>query len=97
MKRLTWILVLLVFLCCKKSDDPDEIRLQRTESTDYTGDVLHTGYSYDNQDRVTSIMQNKNNEQPAVAVTISYIGNEVVLLSSPDMDPIFTGKILKCG
>jgi YD repeat-containing protein len=106
MKRLPWILALLVFFSCKKSKDTDAIRLRTVESIDYMGNAVYTKYSYDHQGRITSITENKANEQPVTLATISYNGNEAVLLSSYD-DPSYkqtkelrltldaTGKLLK--
>jgi len=90
MKRLTWVLALLVFHSCKKSNDPNDLRLQRMEATDYMGNILYTEYRYDGQGRITSIIEKRNNEQSVVAVTISYNGNEVALQSAPDLDPLLT-------
>ena len=99
--------VLLSFFSCKKSIDHGETKLLRTESTDYNGSVLHTEYAYDNAGRITTITQYQNGGQPVVAVTITYNGNEVTLLSHPDIDPLYdqttevhlsldaTGKMLK--
>ena len=83
------IFTLLFFFSCKKSGDSVSARLIRTESTDYNGDVFYTEYGYDNQGRITTITEHKNNEQPAVPVTISYQGNEAVLLSFPEADPLY--------
>ena len=83
------IFVLLFFLSCKKSGDSVATRLLRIESTDYNGNVLYTEYGYDHQDRISTITEHTNNEQPAAPVTISYQGNEAVLHSFPEIDPVY--------
>ena len=88
MRILTLIFVSLIFFSCSKSTDPADLRLLRTESKNYNGNMLYTEYGYDNQGRITTITQHENNEQPAVAVTISYNGNEATLLSYPDFEPM---------
>jgi hypothetical protein len=75
---------------CKKDNDPRDLRLLRTEATDYNGNVVNTEYRYDNQKRITSILATRNNGQQYVVVTVGYNGNEVILLSTPDVDPLFT-------
>jgi hypothetical protein len=107
MKRLACILTLLVFLSCKKSKDPDDIRLQTVESIDHMGNPVYTKFNYDHKRRITSITYNEANKQPVTLATISYNGNEAVLLSHSETDPsmnqttevrlIFdgTGKLLK--
>ena len=80
---------LFIFCSCKKSNESAATRLLRTESTDYNGNVFYSEYGYDNQDRITMITNHENSEQSAIAVTISYNGNEAVLLSHPDIDPLY--------
>ena len=69
---------LFIFCSCKKSNE-SATRLLRTESTDYNGNVFYSEYGYDNQERITTITNHENSEQPAIAVTINYNGNEAVL------------------
>lgn len=90
MKKLTWISALLFLFSCKKDNDPRNLRLTRVEATDYMGNIVNTEYQFDNQGRITSITRKRNNEQPVVAVTVGYSGNEIVLLSTPDFDPLYT-------
>lgn len=80
---------LFIFCSCEKSGESVATRLLRTESTDYNGNVFYSEYGYDNQDRMTTITNHENNEQPAVAVTISYNSNEATLVSHPDVDPLY--------
>jgi hypothetical protein len=89
MKKLTWILVLLLFFSCKKDNDARDPRLLRIEATEYTGNIVITGFQYDNQGRITSITRRKNNEPEVVVVTVAYSGNEAILQSSPDWDPSY--------
>src|ERR1700733_14794555 len=87
----TFILIsgLLIVCSCKKSGESAATRLLRTESTDYNGHVFYSEYGYDNQDRITSITNHEDSGQKALAVAISYNGNEVTLLSHPDVDPLY--------
>jgi hypothetical protein len=81
-------LVVLVF-ACDKSDDPAARRLTRTEARSYTGYIMHTNYEYDGQGRIIKIRQQKDDEEPVELVTITYEGNDAVLLSHPTFDPSF--------
>src|SRR4051812_48069092 len=83
------LMISSLLFSCKKSADNSTIKLQRTEATDNTGDILHTEYDYDNSNRIVAIKQYKNSDEPVTAVTISYNGNEVVLLSHPDIEPAY--------
>ncbi len=88
MRILALLFISLLTFSCKKSTE-GVTRLLRTESTDNYGNILYTAFGYDNANGIVSIIQNKNNAVPAVAVTIHYIGNEVILLSHPDGDPSY--------
>ena len=89
MKLLIFLSFLLFFLSCKKTVDSSATRLLRTEAADNYDNVLHTEYNYDNNNRIVAIKQYKNSDEPVTAVTISYNGNEVVLLSHPDVEPAY--------
>ncbi len=89
MKILIALLISLVLFSCKKSTDNSTIKLLRTEATDNSGNVFHTEYIYDNNNRITSIKQSRNSDELVTAVTISYNGNEVVLISHPDIEPAY--------
>ncbi len=89
MRILTCIVFFVIFVSCNKSNDSAAARILRTESTDYNGNVLYTEYGYDNDGRIVSITNHENNDQPVVAVTITYSAGDVVLLSNPDTDPVY--------
>jgi hypothetical protein len=89
MRILIILLISLFLFSCKKSADDSTIKLLRTEATDNYDSVLHTEYNYDNNNRIIAIKQFKNNDEPVVAVTITYNGNEVVLISHPDIEPAY--------
>jgi hypothetical protein len=89
MRILIVLMISSLLFSCKKSTDNSTIKLQRTEATDNTGDILHTEYDYDNSNRIVAIKQYKNSDEPVTAVTISYNGNEVVLLSHPDIETAY--------
>jgi len=90
MKKLTWILPLLLLLSCKKDNDPRDLRLLRVETTTYSGDIITTEYQYDNPGRIIGITSRKNNESPVTLVGVAYTGNEVWMVSSAEYDPSFT-------
>jgi len=89
MKTFILISGLFIVCSCNKSSESVATRLLRTESTDYNGNVFYSEYGYDNQDRIVTITNHKNSELPALAVAISYNGNEAVLVSHPDVDPLY--------
>ncbi len=86
----------LIFFSCKKSADVGELKLLRTEATDYNGKLLATEYEYDNMNRVVTIKQSEDNAATEVAVLISYNGNEAILTSFPKNEPAYnqTKKVL---
>lgn len=90
MKKLTSILLILLFFSCKKDNDPRDLRLLRIETTDYNGNLVNTEYQYDNQGRIIRITSKKNNEKPVEVVTVGYSGNDVFLVSFPDFDAAYT-------
>src|ERR1044072_4637549 len=90
MKKLTWIPVLLLFVSCKKDNDPGDLRLLRVETITYSGDTLTTQYQYDNLKRIIGITSRKNSEPPVTLVGVAYTGNEVWMVSSANYDPTFT-------
>jgi len=59
------------------------------EATEYSGNIVNTGYQYDNQDRISGITYKKNDEPPVSIVSVAYTGNEVVLVSFPNSDPSY--------
>ena len=77
----------LLLFSCNKSGNSVSTRLMKTESTSYTGDILHTEYGYDMSGRITSITEYVNSAAPAVVVTIQYNANEATLISHPDNEP----------
>jgi hypothetical protein len=89
MRTFNLILILFVFFSCKKSADSAATRLIRAEFTDYNGNIFYSQYGYDNQGRIITITNHENSDQPVVAVTIDYTGDEVVLLSHPETDPLY--------
>ena len=89
MRILIMLFISALLFSCKKSADKSTIKLLRTEATDNYDSVLHTEYNYDNSNRIVAIKQYKNSNEPVTAVTISYNGNEVVLLSHPDIEPAY--------
>ena len=90
MQKLFWLLVALTAFSCSKADKSRFSRLQRTEATSYNGGLVTTEYKYDGQSRITSILKKKDSAAATVMVTISYSGNEAVLVSFPDTDPSYT-------
>ena len=74
------------FFACNENNDK-ATTLVRVESTSYSGFVQHTIYEYDNQGRIIVIREARDDEKAAVKVTITYSGNEAVLISTPDWDP----------
>jgi hypothetical protein len=87
-KTLSFVLISLIILSCDDGDSIED-RLSRIEANSYTGYVLYTKFAYDRQGRIVSITQNRDNDAPSV-ITVSYNGNEAVILSSPDYDPVYT-------
>lgn len=81
-----FFVVFLLFFSCKKSNE-SPIKLLRTEATDYNGVLLTTEYGYDSEGRIVSIKQAENSAPPAVAFSITYHGNEITMLSYPQIDP----------
>jgi hypothetical protein len=88
MKISILLAVSLFFFSCKKSNE-SAIKLLRTEATDYNGILLTTEYVYDSGDRIIAIKQAENSATPAVAVTVTYNGNEITMLSYPKNDPVY--------
>jgi hypothetical protein len=86
MKLSLFLFAAAVFISCKKNTE-GPLRLLRKEATTYTGVVLKTEYEYDSQNRIIAIKQAENNATLSTAVTISYSGNEAVLISHPTWDP----------
>lgn len=86
MRIITIILLSLIVFGCNEFGDHEAGRLVRIEAWSYTGYVLHTQYGYDKQGRITTITQYKDNEEPVVIVSITYNGNEAVLLSSTEFN-----------
>jgi hypothetical protein len=79
----------LILFSCAKSTDADVTKLLRTEATDYNGNILYTEYNYDHNERITIIRHAEYNGQPADTITVSYNGNEAILLSFPKDDPVY--------
>ena len=86
MKLLLLLFAAVVFISCKKNTE-GALKLIRKEATTYTGVLLKTEYEYDSQNRIIAIKQAENNAALTTAVTISYSGNEAVLISQPTWDP----------
>ena len=89
MRLIAVLVALLVFFSCKKTNDTAN-KLTRKEATTYTGTLLITEYVYDSQGRIVAIKQSENNAPTAVAVTVSYNGNGITLISHPQYDPAYT-------
>lgn len=89
MRILSVVIISLLLFSCKKSADNLTIKLLRTEATDNSNNVLHTEYDYDNSNHIVIIKQYKNSDEPVTAVTITYNGNEVILLSHPDVESAY--------
>lgn len=91
MKNKTTLLFLLslVVFACDRTDDPQVRRLVRTEALSYTGYVLRTEYGYDMQGRIISITQYMDDEAVHNAITISYDGNQTIMLSNTHWDPSY--------
>ncbi len=88
MRLLCFLVTLLLFFSCKKSNE-SAIRLLSKETTDYNGKVFTTEYVYDSRNRIVAIKQAENNAPTAIAVSISYNGNDVTLISYPKYDPLY--------
>lgn len=88
MKLLLSLLITLLFFSCKKNNE-GPLKLIRKEATTYTGVLQTTEYVYDSQNRIIAVKQGENNATPATFVTVSYTGNEAVLISHPTYDPAF--------
>lgn len=88
MKRLIMLLALLLFFACKKEDKAG-LKLLRKEVITYTGALQITEYVYDFQDRIIAIKQAENNAPLTTVVTISYNGDEALLISQPKYDPAY--------
>ena len=65
------LFISLIVFACKKSNDAAGTKLLRTESTDNSGKIFHTGYGYDGDGRIVTITEYDNNAQPGVAVTVT--------------------------
>lgn len=89
MKLSMALFISVLLYSCKKIADNSPVKLLRTEATDNSGNVWHTGYNYDNSNRIIAIQTFENNDTPVIAVSISYHGNEVVLLSDPGTEPVY--------
>jgi hypothetical protein len=89
MKAAAFLFLSALVFACTKFDGPETGSLIRTESKSYTGYILQTKYEYDKQGRIISISEQKDNEDPITIVTISYMGNEAQLISSPKSDPAY--------
>jgi len=89
MRILIVLLIYVLVFSCKKNADHSTIKLLRTESTDNVGNVLRREYECDNNNRIIAIKQFQNNDEPVTAVTITYNGSEVILLSHPDIEPLY--------
>jgi hypothetical protein len=92
MKIQSIVAILILFAACTKNSNGSPVKLFRAEATDNYGNVFHTEHSYVNLSRINSITQYENLEQPSVAVTISYSGHAVILVSTPKTDPAFHQK-----
>jgi len=88
MKLLLFPFAAVFFITCKKSTE-GRLTLVRKEAVTNSGVLLKTEYEYDSQGRITSIKQAENNAALTTAVTISYSGNEAVLISHPAWDPSY--------
>ena len=88
MRLLCFLFTSLLFFSCKKSNE-SAIKLLSKEATGYNGKVFTTEYVYDSRNRIVAIKQAENNAPTAIAVSISYNGNEVTLISYPKYDPLY--------
>lgn len=79
---LLFALPALLLLSCKKDDpiDTEGIRLVQTKTGALNGDVYYVTLDYDGQGRITRIAQSTNNNPPVPKATISYSGNEVLIV-----------------
>lgn len=89
MKMLFIAIISLLLFSCKKNEAPANqgpIKLIRKEATNYNGELVKMEYVYDAQGRITTIKKAINSAPLSDAVTITYNGNEITLVSQP-VDP----------
>ncbi len=78
---------LLLFACRKERINPDEVRLLKTTHPGLNGSKLNTNFEYDNQGRIVRITRDIDNQNRKLIATITYNGNEVILMDSSVNDP----------
>ena len=80
---------ILLFFSCKKNANDAATKLMRTEFVENSGNMLHTEYKYDNEDRIIEMRQFGSNADSFDAITISYDANIITLLSHPQTEPLY--------
>jgi hypothetical protein len=79
---LLFALPALLLFSCKKTEplDTEGARLVQTKTGAANGDVYYVTLDYDGQGRITRISQSTNSNAAVVKATISYSGNEVLIV-----------------
>ena len=93
MKPATILILLGVYLfSCKKDDiDPNEVRLLAVTSVLPTGETNNMQFTYDGNGRITKVTSNTNAGTLSPRFSISYSGNEILMVSPPLTTPGVTG------
>jgi hypothetical protein len=78
---------LLLFACRKERISPDEVRLLKTTQSGPDGSKININFEYDNQGRIVHITRDIDNTNKKLIATISYNGNEVILVDTSENSP----------